>query len=682
MKSPSNIVLHQALHGYHDGHRELASSKQKLASADQQKLLVMSDASGSSSETFSDGYLTGYPLEASGVYALARTWPAPEMPRPGCVWTHTLLIDFADLAAMPDLAVLADLFRRPHRGDTKDYSQPLKRPKEPHGDFSFPVEEAFAKEVLLAVSSPAKTCALAGVPLSERQQATLLRIWSQQWPRLRRSFSFCTHAANDSASFLSSLDLQFVTKPNPRRNEPPSKVAAGAWLPFAIEDLRRPASFRAFLRDVAVDLRANGRERDLFHDLASIYALFREGTAPTFTQAVTRAKHLLSDPDHGEQLRVEFVRRSIETLGANDNESMQFLRANLRSLTPAVVKQAAASNVAALWLAIPDELSKWLTDDKAKREVAKDIVLAVDARQLIDALPTTGASVNALIEVRPELLNTPELWSRASNGIKRHLLDMIPSDWDRWGETLHAMMEGGATNLAKEAAQAASPNAFLEAVMERFRSRSVSRYARGDWDWLQAAVADPSAVAQYLANAKNLTQSQLFTLSQVLEPDDVPNSFGHDAWLEALLNATPASSDFEQHYLHAFLLARALGTRSRSQAELIGLTFDTVYRAAATETISGEAWSLLDPRLPDASLWFAWDRCKRIREAVAEVFVSRHLLPELFFKVTRDLQVLDELASVVREQRGGKEYLRQAVSRSSKDPNFNQICRSVLTRHI
>ena len=40
------------------------------------------------------------------------TWPAWEMPRPGCVWTHTLLLDSEALAAC-EPSQLLQFFRRP-----------------------------------------------------------------------------------------------------------------------------------------------------------------------------------------------------------------------------------------------------------------------------------------------------------------------------------------------------------------------------------------------------------------------------------------------------------------------------------------------------------------------------------------------------------------------------------------
>ena len=48
------------------------------------------------------GYLTGFPLGEEGAYALIRTWPAPEVERPGSVWSHVLLIDFSELARVTE----------------------------------------------------------------------------------------------------------------------------------------------------------------------------------------------------------------------------------------------------------------------------------------------------------------------------------------------------------------------------------------------------------------------------------------------------------------------------------------------------------------------------------------------------------------------------------------------------
>jgi hypothetical protein len=119
------IKIHQALHGYSDGHRLLEASM-VLPRETERVVLILSDMSGPSMLHGFESYLTGYPLPDAGLYAFARTWYAAEMNRPGCVWTHTLLIENADLAHIRDLRTLVRLFRRPQKGQSwLAYQSPL-----------------------------------------------------------------------------------------------------------------------------------------------------------------------------------------------------------------------------------------------------------------------------------------------------------------------------------------------------------------------------------------------------------------------------------------------------------------------------------------------------------------------------------------------------------------------------
>jgi len=188
----SSIVVHQALHGYNDGHR-LISSSLPLDATDARLMLVMSDLSGPGVKPSSDGYLTGYPLEKSGRYVLARTWAAPEMPRPGCVWTHSLIIENADLAKIKSAQALLDAFIRPTvTGAGSFYGTPLTMSPQlnPNG-----IKRTERVEFLLQAlySSPTQqVVAEAGDPFEDERVATA--IWmqhsvsarSREWIDLRR----------------------------------------------------------------------------------------------------------------------------------------------------------------------------------------------------------------------------------------------------------------------------------------------------------------------------------------------------------------------------------------------------------------------------------------------------------------------------------------------------------------
>src|SRR5579863_6633039 len=121
--SSKGVLLHQLLHGYSDGHRLIESSFRPQDDLTR-LMLRMSDISGNGMVPGFEEYLTGYPLPSIDSYALAKTWSAPEMPRPGCVWTHTIVIRNEDLANLNNLAVLSELFSRPIgtlKGDYKTH---------------------------------------------------------------------------------------------------------------------------------------------------------------------------------------------------------------------------------------------------------------------------------------------------------------------------------------------------------------------------------------------------------------------------------------------------------------------------------------------------------------------------------------------------------------------------------
>lgn len=121
------MKLEQCLFGYEDGHRLLASSIPLGTEAP--ALTELSDLAPGAMFGRSEGYWTGVPAPGISRYALMRTWPAPEMSRPGCVWTHALLFEPSLLEEMRDLSALRHLLTRPlGAGDRERYRRALAVP--------------------------------------------------------------------------------------------------------------------------------------------------------------------------------------------------------------------------------------------------------------------------------------------------------------------------------------------------------------------------------------------------------------------------------------------------------------------------------------------------------------------------------------------------------------------------
>src|SRR6266478_9759898 len=185
------LKVHQALHGYSDGHHLLQSSI-RLPSDAERTLLVLSDISGPTVRANVKTYLTGYPLNEN-MYAFARTWIATEMPRPGSVWTHTLLIPRGTATDRIDPFALLSLFRRPDYASRNwEYyasALTLQQSEEAELDQSLIFTTAASDVVLALYGKPSLPIIVLARAL-EQYESLALALWRQQWPALQRKFSF------------------------------------------------------------------------------------------------------------------------------------------------------------------------------------------------------------------------------------------------------------------------------------------------------------------------------------------------------------------------------------------------------------------------------------------------------------------------------------------------------------
>ena len=116
------MIIHQMLHGYNHGHNYIQGSIVLTSVQDMNKIAMLSDWSEYNSDD-DYSYLSCYSLDESGYYVFAKTWYASEMSRPGCVWTHSLLIRKEELVYIEDFRQLLNYFVRPTY--SSDYSKQI-----------------------------------------------------------------------------------------------------------------------------------------------------------------------------------------------------------------------------------------------------------------------------------------------------------------------------------------------------------------------------------------------------------------------------------------------------------------------------------------------------------------------------------------------------------------------------
>lgn len=270
-------------------------------------MLELSDASGRGAGTPFDPYLTGYVLPQSGRYALARTWFAPEMPRPGCVWTHTLILGEAMLAELDDPSRLVALFQRPDglHTDLSAYGRPLRNERPTPWRTGGP---GFSTEAIAALIEAAydawPSALLIRAESATEFEALVFAMWQQQWPGLRKAMTFCSGAFSVRTTGDGPLWLQAGPESALRRHSPTpvfdlyaARRTAAGWALAAAHDIEITAltPLRTFLA------RAGGKSADahLFSSLVTLYGLLpsaRSGPKEWKLAADSAARMAEEDP--------------------------------------------------------------------------------------------------------------------------------------------------------------------------------------------------------------------------------------------------------------------------------------------------------------------------------------------------------------------------------------------------
>lgn len=656
--------VHQVLHGYSDGHRMIAGSL-SLSSAESRTMVVMSDLSGPGVRPGPEGYLTGYPLEGGGRYVLARTWSAPEMPRPGCVWTHSLVVENADLATLKSSGELLSAFRRPAGADFKaDYTYPMSLPLGP----SRPIKVAGhrVRSLVNALYGAPTEQVVASAEEPSDDEEMLLGIWLQQWPRLRRAFGFCTLAGVDRSGKGVRLDVQLV----PELDRSGRSRFSGAILPQEVKPIQAlgelvrdlegvdDTRLREFLRRAGGDV--DGGRRAMVPLCRLHSSLFNRGS-PDLPEAVAA----LGTLDHlgkrqARSVRSMVVKRAIEEVDELDDEVFEFVIDAFEGGGPSDRQPGFGRLGASLWRRSPERFFAVLDAGGDVSNELGDVLRSLSPAELIRGLKVSPKLAARVVSARPDLLEDADFWLQTGAAVE--LIEEL--DDGRVLPVALALIKAGSQAAASYLVPRMEASMLATAIDEATDSPVLDA-------WLKELARYPDRTAAALASGGLSRRSGLVMLARQMNPDTVPNEYGDDPWLLAIRTASGRLEQHDGEFLASFLLSRALGFRSRSPAELIRQSYTTVYRALERSRLPRDVESLVTWRLNWGG-WFGWDNCSRLRETVVELFVDRHLDPETFGRLTDDGGLATSLIDEAALSGRGRRYLAE-VRKALKDAKEKPI---------
>lgn len=637
-------VIHQLLHGYDNGHRLLAASD-SIAPELLRVIDRLSDATGSSSHPDNDGYLTGYPLPAAR-YALARTWPAWEIPRPNCVWTHTLIFHGEHLATATDLLVWTSLFVRP----------------KPHG------HEAYQRAILPREVITSSAAGASGVPLvagdlepverlchglysrdeglawlevadrKEREEVALA-IWAQQWPALRRRFSFCTGALEPRRVGNRPFDLCLVPRGAAAAFlsalAPPGPPDVDVrWL---AADLARPsAAFRDFVTFVA----GGSARRSMMLSLARTWRVLHEPTdVPTLFRTIeAELKQLGPRQEHGRRVKRTLFRLPKAAIAPLASPSVV-----LEALTGPSFAAAVAPEDATIqgWAE-----KAWQDDPATVLSLYKDPARSSFKFELGNAIVNAAAPTDLAVIARaaPDLAGlllshrgNRAWWSAwASLGLPDMVASTASAPQGWFGEaTARLACDALVESSTVDAIRAWEHLATLDgALAVRSVVRSLAAHPQQEPRWRSALNSRVAELVDLLSSGP--PAEHLRVLAEALEPQPQILHLGLRPW-------TPLDSRAALSALRrggALLFLAGLADPDGATLPFFARLYALVYTRLAN-TPASEEWSVLSRRLAGSE--GDWDRCRRLAKTAAK---KTHISGPNEARLITEVERVDRIAAL------------------------------------
>lgn len=630
------IVLQQALHGYSDGHRLIASSidfPQGLA----RDVRIISDLSGQTLRPGFETYMTGYPLSEVNYYAVARTWYAHEMKRPGSVWTHTLFISFTDLARIANLSQLDNYFIKP-QDNTNSYSQPISLLADNDAQKPITSSPYIAAIISLLYAEPNLPVY---VPTATRElfETFVLALWSQQWPRLRRSFSFCTGALAPRTFRGEPLSLQllpdtFRLAQEGRRIGLELREQNGVlpfWIKATIDDLPdTTSSLRKFLWQYGADVRFS---RNVFRDLVEAY--YNAQTKPWSLRKVEElvAEIAISFPEPDDALSLKndlFGKRSLNS--SNINEETSILSAlsttshdtSFSKLSPQLIQR---SRELALMSPLSAEQLLVECGRNTTNSLFGEVIQGIGAVLPASATSHLAYDVPSLfldvIKSNPNLAETPAVWRTVIGigpSLSTPLLSRLQTIDVNVDKLVYAAIEAGVQGLAHDIYRIWG-HQVAKAAIEWLATNEGLTLSQ---QWTQILHDEHQLVTSWLSeNPKNAIRLATTFFSWV-NPSELSTqpAFNPLDWTTCYKEGNTSLSDWKGQLAATFLLACGLSSNHGDAWQLIDQTFVPVHQAQYTGRLEISAWNILEPILPPDKYNKPWDRCERLREALIVTYAK------------------------------------------------------------
>jgi hypothetical protein len=459
---------------------------------------------------------------------------------------------------------------------------------------------------------------LARVPMIED---ALFALWSQQWPRLRRHFSFRTAVSSHGSPRELRFDVQILALAFPTSRGDDSSPSD--WEGIAVSDLfqLQPSEFRRFLWRYGSDVL---RVFDSFKVLAQLFM----GTSVDRLEGVRQRQILVTvanafpDARDARLLKSDLLAFSrnpysrvpeIDALGA-----WEFL-VEQSSTDQLPIASASDGELLVEYLkSRPEDVIRIAEKAVGNSSLAAQRYISIFANTLTPATfwsttAKSGGLMRAVAAVRPELLDRQEL-SRLSSSDLVAILELCSFD-----DILARHIVGRLLRLDDPAVVGVLWNKHDKVVIDTIVDGGASSGAAEAWTNLIEEHSERWVVGDVLSRA--VRSGAIGGIVEKLSPE-APSvlAAGAQPWVAAL---GAASNSVDALGLLTFVLVVALKIGEPDSEYLFERAFEPVYEGIKRHRIPPRLLDRLIQALPNVPSWKQWDICYRLTLAVARAYVNR-----------------------------------------------------------
>lgn len=503
-----------------------------------------------------------------------------------------------------------------------------------------------------------------------------MAIFSQQWPRLRRNFRFCTGALSlrnntfDLAiapfEVARSKSEKTVIITNEQVQQLRSNVSEEDWISLAARDLNSgdvQTEFRQFLWRYGPDYN-NGRE--VFHALSDIYlASARGSTAATVNQVLSAVGFFFPERNASNRLKLEFfgkggrfsqlhggegdVLRALITNPAADliEEEIAQIESRGRSLTSFDLESA--TDIALLALRLGGSKATDFINGFCEGVASNE-----DALQIIPI-----SLVVELVARRSDLLVHGGVWRRSTD--EQATLCTLFAVQRLSGKVsvksvVDAILVGEAWHALAIMCEQFGRDAILS-VLQWINSQD--RKSLEVPQEVSQVLSSRSALVAEIIPSEGLRKPSLKVLSAILDARSYGlRRIGAAPWVAIADEGLRLTIRKQEIRSRAFMLAIGLGFHA---LRLVTAGFSDVYEAARTNELEKSDFDMLEPYLP----WYSpeWDLCARLIRAAVRAFVTEPMSANEFLSTFSNEEQLSRALVESGRTWDGRRYIRRMYER-------------------